>query len=219
MADEIEHFLFAPLETGGGVRVGMADQLHHRRRRKIKNDQCGDGKGRVERVGLPQFARAHAAPEQFLQRLGPRDDIFAKQTLRRLAAFGHQLLEQRRVPVMPADMIKVHFHIAQQQRARRTRRVEDGQRAEGELPQMLLHHRFVQLFLVLEIIVKQRFVDAGGGGDSVRPRAGQSVPGKGLPGGGEDFRAGFVPPRFLAPAAFDGLRVLHFNINRMVNIL
>ena len=189
LADEIEHLPFAPLQVAGGMGVGITHQLQHRRRRKIKDDQRDDGNGGVKGVHFPQFTRPHSAHQQSPQGPGPRNDIFAEQPFRRLAALHHQLLEQRRVAVPVADEIKMQIDVAQQQGSRRARRIEDGQRLAVELPQLFLDDGHVKVLLAIEIVVEQRLVHAGGGGDGVRAGARQPVPGKDALGGSENFRA------------------------------
>src|ERR1700756_4099152 len=67
MADKVEHFPLATLETRRAVGVRIAEQSQDLRRGEIENDQGRDGDGGMKTVGGPKLPLAHAARQQLGQ--------------------------------------------------------------------------------------------------------------------------------------------------------
>ena len=115
-----------------------------------------------------------------------RLEVFAHQALRESAAGAHELLKQRRMAVPRAHEIEVQTDVAQQDLARRPWLAEHLQRLAVELFEVVFEHGLVKLFLALEVIIEQRLVDAGLGGDEIGAGPGQASPGEHAFGGGQN---------------------------------
>src|SRR6516225_2672495 len=90
-----------------------------------------------------------------------------------------------------ADEIKLEPDVLQQNFVGRAGAFEQGKRLAVEFFQMVLQHREVKLFLALEIVIEERLVDPGLGGNDVGPRPGESRSGKFALGGRENGDARF----------------------------
>ncbi len=103
-----------------------------------------------------------------------------------------------------ADEIEVQTDVAQQDLARRARPGEHFQGLAVELFEVVFEHGLVKPLLALEVIIEQRLVHAGLGGDEVGARAGQAGPGEHAFGGGQDRSPGPGPCRAPARAGLSG---------------
>ena len=149
----------------------------------------------------------------------PRREVLANQALEAPAAGAHELLKQRCMPMPRADEIEVQTDVAQQYFARGPRPVEHLQGLAVELFKVVFEHGQVELFLALEVIIEQRFVDAGLGGNEIRASASQAGLGEHPFGGGQNGSPCTDTRRAPARAGLSVHTFAHKLINRIVNLV
>jgi len=171
----------------------------------------------MEMVNPPEFSVAHDLFEQVGHRPAARLEVIAHQRLREFAAGAHELLKQGRMAVPRAHEIEVQTDLTQQDLARRPRFAEHLQGLAIELFEVVVEHGLVELFLALEVIIQQRLVGAGLGGNEIGAGASQAGPGEHALGGGQNRSAGSGSCRAAARESSPVDAFAHKLINWIVN--
>ena len=166
----------------GRQRIEVHDPLHDRSAAEIENDHRHHGRNEVRRVDFAEFAFRDSFVQQLAHPLVDRLKVGLDQAVDVLGmAFArphHLALHQLGINLVRGDEIEIRAHVGHDLFARRQVAVEHLENACLHPGKRVVEHRAVERFLVLEVVIEQRLVDARLARDGVGAGSGNAVLGK-----------------------------------------